>query len=83
MGIGEFVKRYYREVVLPSVVTVALVSNVQLIPYIYANGVAGIEIPFRSDYSISEVDTDGDGRLDTRIITIPRAGTLREKINSE
>jgi len=84
MGIREFAKEYYRGVVLPSVLAVGAVCCSVIIPYIYGTA-AGIDIPFRSDHysSVTDVDTNGDGKLDTRITVIPRAGTLREIINSE
>jgi len=90
MTIKEFVKEFRDEVVIPSMFGCAIIYTTVVGSALFADYVGrtiGVQSPWTwtgdpyGNASVRYIDTDGDGKFDTRITVIPRAGTLREKIN--
>ena len=90
MTIKEFLKGYRDEVVIPSIVACAIIC-----PYLVGNAIfadyvgrtigeqpsCNLMVNPYCNVSVTDIDTDGNGSLDTRVTVIPRAGVVRERIS--
>lgn len=82
--IKDFAKEYGRQVIAPAYVgSVLFIGMLGLTHAVIRHQVPWLTHRDHYDYSAHLIDENGDGKLKTRVMAIPRVGIVKERITEE